>query len=163
MITQTAVVTESVGEIAHVQVMRESSCGQCSVQKGCGTNVFSKVLGNKFSRLAALNQIEAEKGDVVILGLRESVLLKSAFLMYMFPLVMMFSGAIAIIFLNNWFEIRLGQGWIILSSFAGLLLAFLYIRKLGHRNENDSQYQPVILRKATLSEIRTSSFPVEVS
>ena len=160
MIKQTAMVTSTEGDTAHVRVYRESTCGKCGVQKGCGTNVFSKVLGNKFSELTVSNAIHAEAGDIVILGLYESVLITSALLMYLFPLLMMFAGAIIVVLLEQWLQIGLGQGWIILSSFSCLLLAFLYINRQSRKYVKNKKYQPVILSKATLSDIEASQFKV---
>jgi len=162
MIKQSAVVTRTEHDIAYVKTIRESTCGQCGVQKGCGTSVFSKVLGNKFSELTVLNPIHAETGDMVILGLRESVLINSALLMYMFPLLMMFAGAVVAILVNDWLNLDLGQPWIIVSSFSWLLVAFLSIKKISKKHVGDKRFQPVILSKATLSEQRASGFPVEV-
>ena len=162
MIKQTAVVTRTKDDIAYVKTIRESTCGQCGVQKGCGTSVFSKVLGNKFSELTVLNPIHAESGDMVILGLQESVLISSALLMYMFPLFMMFAGAVAAVAVNDWLSLDLGQAWIIASSFSWFIVAFLIIKKITKNHIGDRKFQPVILNKATLSEQKASLFPVEV-
>lgn len=162
MIKQTAMVTRTEHDIAYVKTIRESTCGQCGVQKGCGTSVFSKVLGNKFSELTVLNPIHAETGDMVILGMRESVLINSALLMYMFPLLMMFGGAIAVTVISQWLDLSLGQPWIIVSSFSSFLVAFLVIKKISKKHIGDKRFQPVILNKATLSEQRASGFSVEI-
>jgi sigma-E factor negative regulatory protein RseC len=163
MITQTAMVMDVHDETASVQVIRESTCGQCSVQKGCGTSVFSRILGNKFSRLTVLNPVNAQQGDVVILGLQESVLIKSTLLMYLFPLLMMFGGAVLVVMLNNFLGFSLGQGWVIASSFLSLILAFVYINRVSRGHQNDRRYQPVILRKASLSELKASPFQISIS
>ena len=162
MIKQTAVVTKAEHGTAQVKVVRESTCGQCSVQKGCGTSVFSKVLGNKFSEITVLNPVDAEAGDIVILGLAESVLVTSAMLMYLFPLLMMFGGAMVIVMLNNWLGFELGQLWVIAASFSGLIVAYRIIKRVSSRHSNNKKFQPVILSKATLSEMKASQFPVEV-
>lgn len=162
MIKQAAVITRTEHDIAYVKTVRESTCGQCGVQKGCGTSVFSKVLGNKFSELTVLNPIQAETGDMVILGMRESVLINSALLMYMFPLLMMFGGAITVTLISQWLNLNLGQPWIIVSSFSWFLVAFLTIKKISKKHVGDKRFQPVILSKATLSEQKASRFPVEV-
>ena len=160
MIKQTAVITRTDNGLAHVKVVRESTCGQCGVQKGCGTSVFSKVLGNKFSEVIALNPINAEADDIVILGMRESTLISSALLMYLFPLLAMFLAGIVVAAMNAWFELGLGQGWIIAASFTGLILAFLTINKVSNTYKDDKRFQPVILSKASYSEINASGLSV---
>jgi sigma-E factor negative regulatory protein RseC len=120
------------------------------------------VLGNKFSELKVLNPVNAEKGDVVILGIYESVLLKTALLMYMFPLVMMFAGGIIMLMVEGWIGLALNQGWVIVASFTGLLIAFILISKLSGKFAYNAKYQPVILNKATLTDIKSSPFNVEI-
>ncbi len=153
MIEQTAVVTETTSDTAKVKVYRESTCGGCQAKSACGTSSFAKVLGNKFSVVSALNPIHAEPGDVVKIGMRESVMLQSAFLVYMFPLVMLFSGALVFNAANLWFALNLGQIPTIVGGLTGLAIAFVLIRKTMSRRHHDERYQPVILSKASLADM----------
>lgn len=156
MIEQTALVTKTDQDVAWLKVYRESTCGSCGVQKGCGTSVFSKVLGNKFSEIRAINTIKAEPGDMVKIGLRESVLLKSAFMMYLFPLFMLLLFAAAISVLDSLFSLGLSQAWIIISGIIGLTFAFVLIKKHMANYSNDERFQPVILSKANMVDMYVS-------
>lgn len=152
MIEEQGQVIRTEGEFAWVHTQRKSTCGQCAAQKGCGTNVFSKVLGNKLVEFKALNKIDATAGDQVVLGLHESVLLKSAVLMYVLPLVMMFVFALLATVLGHSLELNLSQAWVSLFAVMGLLSGFLGARLFARAHQADERYQPVILRRASLSE-----------
>ncbi len=153
MIEQTAVVIEVSEDLARVRVQRQSTCGGCQAKTACGTNAFAKVLGNKFSEVSVLNSIKAEPGDVVRIGLRESVMLKSALLVYVFPLMSLLFGALALHAINILLNLNMGQLPIIAGGLMGLIVAFVLIKKIMSRRLHDERYQPVILGKASLAEL----------
>jgi sigma-E factor negative regulatory protein RseC len=152
MIQEYGYVVKTDEQFAWVHTQRKSTCGQCAAQKGCGTNVFSKVLGNKHTELKAINAANAKVGDTVVLGLRESVLLKSAFIMYMLPLLMMFIFAVFTQFIFNAVGNEASQFWIGIFAVTGLLLGFVYARYFAKQHQTDSEYHPVVLRQSTLVE-----------
>jgi len=152
MIEEQAQIIRTEGEFAWVRTQRKSTCGQCAAQKGCGTNVFSKILGNKLVEFKAINKIDAAEGEQVILGLQESVLLKSAALMYVLPLVMMFVFALLATAVGQSMESDISQAWVSLFAVLGLLLGFLGARLFARAHQSDERFQPVILRRITLSE-----------
>lgn len=152
MIQEYGYVVKTDEQFAWVHTERKSTCGQCAAQKGCGTNVFSKVLGNKHTELKAINTANAEIGDTVVLGLRESVLLKSAFIMYMLPLMLMFIFAFLTQVFFNAFGREVSQLWIGMFAVAGLSLGFAYARHFAKIHQTDANYHPVVLRKSTLAE-----------
>lgn len=147
MIEQNANVIRVEGEIAWLQVQRESTCGSCGVRKGCGTNTFSKVLGNRFSEIKALNKLDLKPGDNVTIALHESTLLKSALLMYMLPLVTMFLSAILGSWATQILSGQSNQAIIILFALSGLLFSFLFIKRFMKRHAASERFQPVVVRK----------------
>ncbi len=152
MIQEYGYVVKTDEQFAWVHTERKSTCGQCAAQKGCGTSVFSKVLGNKHTELKAINTANAVVGETVVLGLRESVLLKSAFIMYMLPLISMFIFAFLTQIVANAFGYEVPQLWIGMIAVAGLLLGFAYARHFAKQHQADENYHPVVLRKSTLAE-----------
>ncbi|MCK5666649.1 MAG: SoxR reducing system RseC family protein, partial [Thiotrichaceae bacterium] len=58
MIEEQAIVVNNEGRYVWVNTQRQSSCGQCSVKNGCGTQVLAKVLGNKIAYVRCLNTLE---------------------------------------------------------------------------------------------------------
>jgi len=149
MIEQTAVVTDVSEDLARVKIYRQSTCGGCQVKSACGTSTFAKILGNKFSEMTVLNLIHAVPGDVVKIGLRESVMLQSAFLVYIFPLMMLLMSALIMEFINRWLLLEMGQMPIIVGGLTGLFVAFFIIKKNMSKRIHDERYQPVIIAKAS--------------
>ncbi len=147
MIKENALIVETENEFAWVETQRQSTCGSCSVNKGCGTAVLQKVLGQKRTRLKVLNPRQYEAGDEVVLGLRENALLKGSFLMYGLPLVFMFGFAMLgymIFFLYGW---PYGEPAKIGFSLSGLAIGFLVIARMNRAIGRDADYQAVILQK----------------
>ncbi len=89
MIEEQAQVVEISGEQLVLQVQTQSACGSCAASKGCGTSVLSKVVGGKFTRFQAENNIDAELGDTVIVGISEDALLTGSMMMYVVPIIAM--------------------------------------------------------------------------
>jgi len=156
MIEQTAEVTAVSAEFAQVRVIRETTCGSCQAQKACGTHALSKVLGNRFTEVTALNKVGAKVGDLVEIGLSESVLLKSAFLVYVFPLAMFFVCAVIVKMINQELNLGFNSGlneWLVIAGgFLGFVFAFARVKKGMRHRMHDERYQPVILRPLSSNE-----------
>jgi len=160
MIEQTALVTDVSEDLARVKIYRQSTCGGCQVKSACGTSTFAKILGNKFSEMTVLNSIHAEPGDVVKIGLRESVMLQSAFLIYIFPLIMLLMSALIMESINRWLLLEMGQLPVIVGGLAGLFIAFFIIKKNMSKRTHDERYQPVIISKTS---VESSGIPEKIN
>lgn len=79
-------------------------------------------------------------GDGILLGMDEDLLLKSALLFYLSPLIGMFALALLAARLD------LGEPLIIMAGLAGFLLAWLFVRRRARRHMDDPAMQPVVLR-----------------
>lgn len=108
MKTEYGVVVESRGNIARVKIGRHldcSNCGSCSGDAGL--------------MMDALNPIDAKTGDTVILQLDDSNIVKSAFIVYMLPVIAAGLG---------WgvgFYASLLFGFSVLSQLVGSVIFFL--------------------------------------
>lgn len=149
MIEETGHVVETEGEYAWVETQRKSSCGSCAV-KGCGTGALSNILGKRSQRLKVRNPVHAKPGEEVVLGIREQDLLKGSLVVYIFPLLAMFAGAL------------LGEGlapqWDIdsevpslLFGLLGLVAGFLWLRRYNRGLSADERFMAVILRTRVVS------------
>lgn len=147
MIEQTAKVLRVEQDVAWLQVQRESTCGQCTMNKGCGTHSLARILGKRSSEVRALNQLQLQPGDLVTIALRESTLLKSAFLMYFFPLVAMFSGALVGDWLSQLLQTGNTQLWIVCFALIAFAGSMLFIRHVMSKQAHNEHFQPVIVRK----------------
>jgi len=147
MLEEKAIIVETDQDFAWVETQRQSTCGACSVNKGCGTSVLQKVLGQKRTRLKVLNQNNYETGEAVVLGLQESALIKGSLLMYGLPLIAMFGFALlgaGIFFLYEWQYTEPAK---IGFSLSGLVIGFLTIARMNKGISRNSDFQAVILRR----------------
>ena len=159
MVEEQARVVDREGDYVWVETQRQTSCGSCSVKNGCGTQVLSKVFGNKSAWIRCRNTCQAKIGDQVIIGINEAELLSGSFLLYLLPILTMIavSGA-GVAIAGQWWP----QGTdllAIIGAVIGLLAGLKYSRiisqtdprKQTHKNSShgtqNTKYEPVILRK----------------
>jgi len=132
-----------------VETQRRSACGQCAANKGCGTATLAKVLGNKRSRVRALNPqaTSVAVGDEVIIGINEQALVRGSLAIYTVPLLTLFVFG----FLGQVLSMQLlmtNQDILpIVLGLSGLLLGFAWVRRFTREIAGDERYQPVLLRR----------------
>lgn len=150
MITENAVVERIEGEDIWVQTQRQSTCGSCAAQKGCGTATIGKVVGLRSTKIRLLGEEAAKTGvnvgDQVLVGLQENAMLRGAFMVYAVPLLLLiFFSAIASI-----------SGYpepiVIAAAALGLLLGGSILRVYTQRIRYNPAYQPVLLKRLTAAE-----------
>ncbi len=153
MIEESAHVLSCKGEFAYLETKPQSSCGGCASSGVCGTGVFSKVFGNKKTAVRVVNSIHAKPGDLVIIGLQESALSKISLVFYMVPIVSM----ILLSALGQWLATTFGitppDLFAILGGVVGFMVGFVFVRLFAKRVQDDSSYQPVMLRLATSERV----------
>jgi len=147
MIEETGQVVEVEGEFAWVETQRQSTCGSCAANKGCGTAVLSKVLGQKRSRVRALNRAGARPGDTVTVGIQEDALVRGSLAMYAVPLLALLGGGLVGQYLQQ--SYGSGEGLVILAGLLGLFGGLLWLRGFSRRAQSNPRYQPVVLRKVS--------------
>jgi len=147
MITENATVVSIENNQTWIETQRKSTCGQCSASKGCGTSVLSKVIGNKLSKMKAINKINAQVGDEVIVGLNETSLLKGAFVIYMLPLLFLFLFSFIGQYITQNIGIANNELLVIVFAIMGFLLGMKKVKSFSSSIEKNENYQPVILRK----------------
>lgn len=148
MITENAIVVSIEDNQTWIETQRQSACGQCSANKGCGTSVLSKVVGNKLSTMKAINKINAQVGDEVIVGLNESYLLKGAFMTYLLPLLYMFLFSFVGQFIADYFQIKNSELVVIIFAAVGFYFGMKKLKVFSMAIADNENYQPVILKKS---------------
>ena len=147
IIEETARVVALDGEQAWVTTRRRTACESCAANKGCGTGIMARSFsGGRTLQLKVRNSVDATVGDDVVLGIDDRVLVRSAVLMYLLPLLALMAGA--------WFGEIITEGFTIdneyLSIIAGVL-AMLGVLMWLHRHVRllaaTGNYQPRILRR----------------
>ena len=157
MIEEKALIVETRDDIAWVETQRKSTCSSCQVQKGCGTSVLHKVLGQKRTRLKVLNPNLFEVGDEIVLGLQENALIKGSLMLYALPLIAMFVFSILGYSAFSLYELEFTEGFEILFSLSGLVSGFIWVSKYNKNISSDPNFQAVILSKTAGSPASTVS------
>ena len=148
MITENATVVSIENNQTWIETQRKSACGQCSANKGCGTSALSKVVGNKLSKMKAINKINAQVGDEVIVGLNEKSLLKGAFMTYMSPLLYLFIFSFVGQFVADTMAISNSELLVIVFALSGFYIGMRKLKGFSAAISEDENYQPVILKKS---------------
>ncbi|MDH5660332.1 MAG: SoxR reducing system RseC family protein [Gammaproteobacteria bacterium] len=153
MITENATVVLIENNQTWIETQRKSACGQCSANKGCGTSVLSKVLGTKLSKMKAINKIDAQVGDEVVVGLNEGSLLKGAFIIYMLPLLFLFLFSFIGQLISQNLQIHNSEILVVVFAVLGFYLGMQRVKVFSKSIEKNESYQPVILNKINSSSI----------
>ena len=147
MIEERGEVVRVEGSQAWVETQRRSACDHCGSTDSCGTGTLSKVLGRRSNLIRVSDALGCGPGDRVVLGVDEAALLRSSFVVYGVPLIMMMLGAVV------------GRGSLagmagltpdtgaMMAGLFGLMAGFWWARGFSGRVAGDSRYQPVILRR----------------
>ena len=133
--------------IVEMQVQRRTACDACSVNKGCGTGVLAKAIGVKPMRIQARSALPLSVGDTVIVGIEDQMLVRSSFLVYALPLLMLLAGAFFGDFMARNLVVDNSDVVTIAGGIGGLMAGFFWLRVFSLRMAADSRYQPRILRR----------------
>ncbi len=146
MIEETGVVVLRDGNLADVQTERRSSCGSCSAKAGCGVSLLDRALGRRPLRLSALNRIDAEPGDRVVVGIPGGSILSASAAAYLGPVLALILGGV----LGEWLAQQLAwpatDAISLLGALAGLTAGLAWLARFSHRHRGDARYQAVVLR-----------------
>jgi len=155
MIETEAVVVKIENAVAYVHAERKSSCSGCS-ESSCGTSVLANFFGQKTPIYRVSNEVGAKVGDRVVVGLNESDLFKGTLLLYLFPLLLLFVGAVAGSALAVSAEAK--DGYSVVGAFIGLVVGFIGLKLLSSKMGLGRQFQPVILSRMVDMPVRVVSF-----
>lgn len=145
MMTETAQVIATEGDYAWVETQRKSTCGSCAVQKGCGTSVLAKVLGNRTSRIRVINTIGASTGEMVVIGVEDGMLVRSSFAVYAMPLILLLLGGVGGGMLADALQWQSQEAATAVGGVLGLLLGFLWLRRYSRAIALDARHQPSLI------------------
>jgi sigma-E factor negative regulatory protein RseC len=124
-----------------VETQRSSTCSGCSARNGCGQGLMDRLgVRERRGLIRALSDRQLTVGDSVIVGIRESVLLRGAILVYLFPLIVLFASALVAS------ELSAAEPYVMLVGISGFLVSWLIVRKVSQRTAGDPGLQPIVLR-----------------
>lgn len=150
MIEETGIVVALEGEHAWLETQAKSACGHCSVGKSCGTSLLARWFGSKRNSIQVVNHLGLQQGDTAVIGVSNELLIKSAFMVYMLPLIMMIMTATVISAMGA------NNAMVATSSLLGLLAGFLTMRWL---NQNTDVGTVTLVRKVS----PINSIPLETN
>ncbi len=147
MIEETAVVTRVENGLAWIETQRRSSCSACTISTGCGTSAIARMLGKRRAGMWVRDTQALQIGDVVVVGLEESSLVRGSLTVYAFPLFALFAAAGFGWLLFRWWGAAYTEIWQITFSLAGLAGGFAYLRRITRAWQQQQRFQPVVLRR----------------
>jgi len=126
MVEEIATVVEVETGGVWLQTKVVSSCQSCSAQDSCTSGVVAKAMTRRDYRFFLPHpSTELLVGQQVRIGIAEDILVKSALLVYLVPLLM-FIGTLGLAYAGGWSEaVQLISG--LAGGFVGMLMA----RQLG--------------------------------
>lgn len=140
MIEEAGVVVTVESDAVWVATQRKTTCGSCSARMTCGQGLMTSLASDKKPHLIKIStDLLLREGDQVTLGMPEELLVRSAFLVYMLPLLAMFISALGVNALNA------SEPWIIFAAVLGFLAGALWVRYCSDRYIDAETIQPVVL------------------
>ena len=123
---------------ARVKTHKKSAC------KGCASRNSCNAMGNEME-VEALNPAGAQVGDRILLRVETASFLKATFLLYLFPIICMFVGAV----IGQRYAPLLKFDASGLSALLGFLFFFvsiLFVKFQGNRMAAQNAYRPKIVK-----------------
>jgi len=144
MIEELAVVVKIENHQVWVESGPNSACGGCQQKASCTTNAIGSVLKKK--SVPVDSDIQLKTGDEVMVAIDENLLLRASLLLYLLPLIALFTGA----GIADWLLAdNTGNAdlWIAGSALLSLLLSLWLINKAQSLLILGYYARPVVVRK----------------
>ncbi|MCG9695942.1 SoxR reducing system RseC family protein [Shewanella sp. Isolate11] len=131
-----------------VEVKVKNACNHCDNNDSCGTSAVSKAFSPKVQRFAVAAEGQYQTGELIKLGLPESVILKAAAIVYLLPLAGLFIGAGVGHFLMTLFGSTAVDAGSIVTGLLGAFFAWDMGKRWASALEENSQ--PIIISRLGL-------------
>lgn len=128
-----------------LQSQVKSSCSSCQQIENCGSGQVSKAFPQRKLIFTLTTPLSVKVGDLVMLGIPESDMLKVAWQVYLWPIL----GLILFSAMGQWFVLKsiFSAEWLaILLGFFGGYAGFRLARFWQKVTNNDLSIQPKVLR-----------------
>ncbi|TGD74660.1 transcriptional regulator [Mangrovimicrobium sediminis] len=129
-----------------VETVRKSTCGSCSLQKGCGHSLMERLAPGHRPLVRVLpgrlQPADCQVDDEVQISIPESVLLRGSALVYVLPLLAMLAGGAgaAAVFPAS------ADASAALGAVLGMGAGFALVRAHARRHRDDPGLQPSLER-----------------
>lgn len=136
------------GDHAWVVTERQSACGSCAANKGCGTGIMSRAFSTgRQIKIRVRNAVDAAVGDEVVLGIDDRMVLRSSILMYLLPLLALLFGAFLGKVIDDAMQIFAADYLSAIVGIIAMLLVFAWLRRQPRLLMAGGDCQPRILRR----------------
>lgn len=144
MIEEMAIVVKIGRQQVWLESAQANGCAACVQKSSCTTNAIGSVL--KKRAVVVDTPLALKLGDKVLVAIDESVLLRASLLLYMLPLLALFSGAGLA---DYWLGGVLAQPelWVAASAIASFLASLWLINALQNSWFFGHYARPVIVKK----------------
>jgi sigma-E factor negative regulatory protein RseC len=153
MLEENAIVVDMKDDLAMLEVVRRTPCGLCGQTRGCGISVWGRLSGHHNNVFKAQNQINAQIGDNVVVGINEHALLMNAFFLYGIPLLTTLCGALAGAALQNESS-TIADRHAVFGALIGLISGLLWLKLRSVNQRFNAGHQPIILRIGAANSIQ---------
>lgn len=140
MATEQGIVTKVDSTTAWVTTTKTSACEGCSARSACNV-----VGGGKEMEVEARNDAGADVGQKVVLTFDTSPLLRAAFLLYVFPILVLLTGAL----IGDKIAPHFGFDPAIFSAIIGFLffgISLKFVKSKGNKMAKKDAYRPKVKR-----------------
>lgn len=145
MMTETGRVVAVESDAIWVETIRQSTCGSCSAQKGCGHGLINSISdGNRSLIRVMAGKLPLDAcavDDQVRFSIPEEVILRGSMVVYIMPLVCMLLGALAAVNIFNGSQDLLAA----CGTVVGFAIGFLAVRLHAWRHRDDRTLQPTLI------------------
>lgn len=148
MITENGIVTRATQATAWIKTTRSAACESCSQKDSCGTSHH----GTKEMMVTVKNTLGVETGDAVVIGMETRPMMILSFLMYVFPVILLVTGALIGDALGPVLGINASLSSMAMG-FSLFALAFLVLRKKQDSLSQKDGFKPFLVRKKSHSSV----------
>ena len=140
MATEHGIVIRTDSGEAWVKTVKSGSCEGCSARGACHSLSDS---GNM--EVNAINKAGAKVGDRIVLSFETSSLLKATFLLYVFPILFLITGAAIGQETAPYFNVN-PSGFSAIIGFSFFFAAVLVLKFKANKMAKKNEYRPKIIR-----------------
>ena len=144
MIEESAVVVKIENHQVWVESGPNSGCGGCQQKASCTTQAISSVLKKK--SVPVDSDIILKVGDAVRVAIDENLLLRASLILYVLPLIALFTGAGMV----DWLladSVQYKDLWVAASAVLSFLLSLWLINQAQYLLLLNHYARPVVVRK----------------
>ena len=140
MATEHGIVIRTDSGEAWVKTIKSGSCEGCSARGACHSLSDSGDM-----EVNAINKAGAKVGDRIVLSFETSSLLKATFLLYVFPILLLITGAAIGQETAPYFNVN-PSGFSAIIGFSFFFAAVLVIKFKANKMAKKNEYRPKIIR-----------------